>query len=185
MAYVDAVLNYFAQDPLKLLYFVGGAGGIHYWITQWWDRRRISVTWIKEVYHPARDPNCDVTLLVEITNLGSAPTSLKPTVVVVGFTPERQLRRCVLEVTEDKRMLAPHEPKTFTVTGSCEAVFAFLHYRTYSFSLNRGSTERVRIRDVKGERLGLPQFVLERCLFRLGLVRLLQWLKDVADRKRR
>ena len=168
---LSTVVNYFAQDPLKILYMLGGAGGIHYWINQWRDRRRISVRWIKEIYGTAHRANCNVTLLVEITNLGSAPTSLGPRVTVVGLTPERKRQCCALEVTEDTRVLPPHEPRMFHATGSCEAEFLFLWYKTYVFPLSRGRIARVRVRNVKGRILRLPQFVLERFLFRLGRVR--------------
>ena len=168
---LNTIVNYFAQDPLKILYMLGGAGGIHYWINQWRDRRRISVRWIKEIYSPTHALDCNVTLLVEITNLGSAPTSLGPKVTVVGLTPEKKRQCCALEVTEDTRVLPPHEPTTFHAIGSCEATFLFLWYKTYVFSLSRGRTARVRVRNAKARILPLPQFVLERFLFRLGRVR--------------
>jgi hypothetical protein len=45
---MNTIIEYFTADPLRLLYFLGGTGGIWYWIGQWRDRIRLNVRLIKE-----------------------------------------------------------------------------------------------------------------------------------------
>lgn len=74
------VIDYFASDPLKAFYLIGGSGGIWFWITQWRNRVRIRVKLIERVMDRNASPNMRVELVFEAENLGATPTSLGPEV---------------------------------------------------------------------------------------------------------
>src|SRR3989344_4915999 len=82
----NRVVQYFVNDPLKLLYFVGGSGGILYWANLYRNRRRISVRLISETIELKESPYLVITSIFEVENLGSEVTSLIPKVRFSGYT---------------------------------------------------------------------------------------------------
>lgn len=73
---LDSILSYFISDPLKILYLIGGGGGLWYWINQWRERIRLNVVIKNEIFDLIDEPNVRVTAEYEIENIGSNISSL-------------------------------------------------------------------------------------------------------------
>jgi hypothetical protein len=158
----DAVISYFLDDPMKLLYAIGGAGGLIYWIDRFRNRTRVKIQQFSEAIASPTEPQ----IRFEGINLGVQPTSLEPIVILNALTLKREPKSVTLRVTcPDDRSLPPHVPKRFiAATGPDD--LSSLFYKTYAFVPTRGRKVRVRVRDAGGVVLIAPKFLLERILFR-------------------
>ena len=150
------------------MYLIGGSGGIWYWISQWRGRTRIKVRLLGENYDIKTEPNVSVLTTVEIVNIGGSTTSVEPYISVTGISPKGEPRTFNLEIKGTDRGLAPHQPKLFEVTGICEAVFPFLWYKNYSFSLTKGFSAKLRVLNASGKNLGRVSYFVGKALFRLS-----------------
>ena len=113
---MDAVIAYFANDPLKILYFLGGTGGAWFWVEKWLDRIRINVRPIDHSFD-VRAQDIEVTFKFEAVNIGKFPTSLSPSVSCTGYSIRRQRESGTLAIRENERQLPPHSTRTFTAIG--------------------------------------------------------------------
>lgn len=164
---MEAVLTYFLNDPLKILYLVGGTGGIWYWINQWRDRIRIRVRIRSETFDLKEEPNLEVTAEYEIENIGSRVTSLEPTILISGYTPRRQYQQASFEIEDLERDLPPFKPKLFRATFEVSASYPFLLFRTYTFTPTRGSGKRLRVWSASRRNIGFLRFYFELLRFKI------------------
>ena len=72
-----SIVEYFAQDPLRILYVVGGSGGIWFWVSQWRGRVRLAVRSLQHQIHDSTQPDIKLELRFEVENLGDSPTSIE------------------------------------------------------------------------------------------------------------
>lgn len=161
----NSVRQYFLDDPLRLLYLLGGGGGIVYWLSLYRGRRRISVRLISETINLAGSPYLQITSTFEIENLGNETTSLIPRVRFSGYTHHLEKKVENFTLASEQRKLEPFSPEKFTITLKGEAEYPFLYYRTYQFSLSRGLARRIRIRKEDQTTLGAIRFYLELGIF--------------------
>ncbi|MEH6348367.1 MAG: hypothetical protein V7785_24950 [Bermanella sp.] len=161
------ILQYFANDPMKLLYLVGGSGGVHYWINQWRYRNRLQVKIVSETYNDLQQDYVTVNLKVECINLGDMVVSLQPLVTVKAFCPEKTKRIFNLNVTSADRVLPPHEPKIIEFSERLGFVFLFTGYRRYRFSVSRGLACNKYVVGPSGQEINWVKYQLGKTLFRI------------------
>lgn len=159
MIEVSSVINYFLNDPMKILYLLGGSGGLHYWINQWRSRARLSVKILSERYSSGSEP-FNVQISIECINLGSLVTALNSEVEVKALSPEKNKRIFTLNVTESERKLAPHEPKILNLTGELGAVYPFTWYRRFRFTATRGRPLNIYTLNASNRKISFVGYVL-------------------------
>lgn len=163
---IETIRTYFGNDPLKILYLLGGTGGIWYWVNQWRDRIRIRVRIRGETFDVKEEPNLEVTAEYEIENIGSRITSLEPTVLVSGYTPKGEIQRASFEIEDLERDLPPFKPKQFRAVFKVPASYPFLLFRTYTFSPTRGSGKRLRVWSASRRNISFVRFYFELARFK-------------------
>ena len=65
MDILQTIIDYFAADLMKVLYLVGGSGGVYFWINQWRYRTRVQVKIVSQTYHDVQPDYMTVKLKVE------------------------------------------------------------------------------------------------------------------------
>ena len=168
---IDGLVEWFLKDPIRNTLAIIGSGGIlvalFNWVSLWTGRRKIQVRILSESFKQKADPNREVVLHFEVTNLGEKPTSLKPNVTVKSLTPKTEKRTFALEVQDPDRHLPPHTPKTFLAVATVDAVYSFCWYKKYTFRISRGSGSIVRYRDARNKEIGFWRYWCEYLLFRV------------------
>jgi hypothetical protein len=163
---IELAVTWFMQDPLKNLLMIFGGGGVLAWVSLWLGRRRIRVRVLHEELHPKAQPDVEVVLRFEVTNIGEKPTSLEPTVVVDAVTPNRKPISFELTIQEADRQLPPHAPKQFAARATVNAVYVFCWFKKLRFGVLRGSDAIIRFRNAKHEQMSLVRYWGEYGLFR-------------------
>lgn len=163
---MNRVLDYFLTDPLRLLYLLGGAGGLWFWIGQWRDRIRIRVRVAKEGRFISEELKENSYIQCEVENIGGRPTSLQPAVILTGYTPKREFQRYEGIIVESERDLPPHKPKKFTIYFNVIDVYSFLLFRNYRFRLTRGKSNSLRFRSARNQVLGPLRYRYELICFK-------------------
>jgi hypothetical protein len=165
---VHAVLNYFLNDPLKILYLLGGAGGVWFWIEKWADRIRIQVRPIEHSFDTDMEPNIEVELSFEVVNLGKSPTSLEPHIFCSGYDIHRKLQIGKLEIQDAERLLPPHSTRKFKASGKLDAKYIFWLFKTYRISPTRGTDRVIYTRSFPDKPLSRLRFDAELTLYKWG-----------------
>jgi hypothetical protein len=132
------VIDYFFNDPLKILYLIGGTGGIYFWYEKWTSRVRLHTVLVKQTYDP--DNNFGAELKFKCTNVGSKITSLDGVVTVVSLTRDGLPLKVSMQIMGNDLALKPHEAREFLAKGPVGATYYFSKYRKYQFKLNYGSS---------------------------------------------
>lgn len=172
----EAFVNWFLEAPIENLLRLVGTGGIIaaavYWWTLWRGRRKIRVRFCRENYELKPEPDCEVELEFEATNLGDKPAALEPPVLFACLTPEGTPLKVTLQVQEEDRILAPNSPRRFSAKAVITARYVFCWYKRYRFMLSRGTAGVLRHRNAQRVPIGFWTFWLEYVLFRfLRIVR--------------
>jgi len=151
---------------MRILYALGGTGGVWYWVCQWRDRIRIRLRLIKTGSFISEDlfDRC-AYIKCEVENLGSRQTSLDPTVTLKAYTPKRVFQRYEGKIVESDRDLPSHNPKIFTADFNTGDIYEHLLFRTYTFHLTRGLSKSIRVRSAALERVGVFRFRYELICF--------------------
>ena len=153
MEILNSILIYFKADPLKILYLLGGSGGLVYWWNLFKNRPRIKVRLFSEELNSVNSTCMKVTSIFEVENIGSTPTSLAPNIIFTGYTPKKERRSKAYPISEEDRSLPPFTPKKFSLV-IVEGEYPFLHYRTYFFRVTRGGNKRLRILSANKKKIG-------------------------------
>lgn len=140
---IDWLISYLFEDPLRLLYLLGGSGGVWFWIEKWTKRTRIKVRILSQQFDLVPPNQNRVDLRFEAVNIGAAATSLMPTIECGGFTPERREMRGTLNIRDEERMLSPHSTQTFRAVGEVDATYPWWLYKRYKFALATGWSESI------------------------------------------
>jgi len=163
------IIDYFKEDPMRLLALIGGTGGVVYWIDRYQNRTRIKIRLIKYGFFTKRG-EVKSDLVFEVENLGTTPTSLESYIVLKGFIPksmqhkpEKLINRekYIFKIEETNRNLIPNMPKVMTARGEIDSTTPFLWFMTYVFKPTRGKTCKVRIRSANKTRMNLFQYLIE------------------------
>jgi len=164
---MDAIVAYFVNDPLKILYALGGAGGIWFWIEKWLDRIRVRVRPITHSFDDKPDGTLEVTIEFEVVNVGKAPTSLEPYIFCAGYEIKRRYRSARLDISETDRLLRPHTTRQFTAVGRAEATYPWWLFKSFRICPTRGHDRVICTRSGFGEgTLGRLRYDLELTLYR-------------------
>jgi len=152
------IVAWFLHNPLQnFLLIFGGSGllaGAFKWGGAWADRRRISVRVLSEHYDLKSEPDCQVTLRFEVTNIGEKVTSLGRTVVIRAVTPSATAERFELQVAESDLQLPSHRQCLFTASATTTAMYVFCWYKRYQFKIVRGSGMVIRYRNAENIAIG-------------------------------
>ena len=164
---MDQIIIYFTEDPLRILYLIGGSGGLWFWVNEWRNRTRIKISMLSETFDTEINPNINIETKLEITNLGNSVTSIGSSITVKALTPERNVVFYQFIVSSPERSLMPHEPKTITLSTTCDAKYAFTWFRTYSVGLSRGLSTTLRTKNTSNKPLSLWQYYFGYYLFKI------------------
>lgn len=167
MTTLNAVINYFAIDPLKVLYVLGGTGGVWFWVEKWIERIRVQIRPLSHTFDVAPDTKVHVQLQFEAVNIGKSPTSLESHVFCSGYSPQRELMSSLLEISEPDRILPPHSTRTFTASGDIDALYPFWLFKAYRISPTRGVACTIYTRSNPRKPINWLQFDLELTLYRM------------------
>lgn len=162
---MDAVIAYFANDPLKVLYLLGGAGGAWFWVEKWLDRIRIQVRLIGHSFD-LKAEDIEVIFKFEVVNIGKSPTSLSPCVFCTGYSIRRQRNTGTFAIKEDERQLPPHSTRAFTAVGRLDPTYPFWLFRKFRISPTRGASQVMHFRSNPRCLLSPFRYYLELLLFR-------------------
>ena len=167
---IDGLVEWFLRNPMTNFLVIFGSSGIlaavFKWGAVWAGRRKIQVRILRENFDLKGEPNVEIMLRFEVTNLGEKQTSLEPFIIVTSLTPKTEKRKFRLSVQESDRQLPPHTPKSFTAKSVVNAVYSFCWYKKYHFKITRGSGSIVRYRNAKNEEIGSWRYWFEYLLFR-------------------
>jgi hypothetical protein len=164
---LDKILCYFLEDPLRLIYLLGGSGGLWNWLTIWRNRIRMRIVVKKETFDLVAEPNLRVTAEYEIENISENVTSLSPTVLITGYTPDRKFMKSSFQIEDLDRELPPFKPKLFRAEFELPATYPFLLLRTYTFTPTRGSKSRIMVWSACLLNISRVKFMYELLLFKL------------------
>ena len=162
---IDAALAYFVADPLKILYFLGGAGGVWFWLEKWLDRIRLRVR-VTDHFFDVTSQGLRVTIEFEIVNIGKSPTSLQPFVSCVGHSPKREVNRAVFRFADPDRSLLPHATKSLKAIGDTDATYPWWLFKSYRLSPTRGGDRVVCCRSNPRETISRVRHDVELSIFR-------------------
>lgn len=156
------IIYFFLDDPLRILYLIGGSGGIFYWVNRYLNRITLRVELIEFglSQYPLKSIKDSFKIRFEITNLGLKPTSLEKTIKLKGIIPidfrkkaeprnrlKRNIYNYEIDLSSD-RHLPPRKPKEFEAFGDridLNDPRIFLRLITYEFKPTRGRTRRIRL----------------------------------------
>lgn len=165
---MDAIIKYFLNDPLKILYLLGGAGGIHFWISKWIDRIRIKIRIIKSDSFITEGMQEHSYFKCEIENIGGRVTSLEPTVKLTAYSGKGIFKEYEGKIAEIDRDLPPHKAKSLTIDFPVKhEEYIFLVFRTYNFRLTRGFSKSLHIWFASNRIIGKLRFNYNLILFLL------------------
>lgn len=171
MDWLNCTLHFFQDDPLRILTLVGGSGGLVYWISLCRNRRKLHVYMREEKLYIFPHPY----LKFVARNLGTIPTSLKPEIVLKGFTEEREKCSAVFCIPPQDCYLPPHESRELKAVTERKDSKGNLHklwFGTYVFKLSRGWGYRIHRRGAMIPSryivLSWPRFYCQLLRFRLG-----------------
>lgn len=165
---MEAVVNYFINDPLTVLYLLGGAGGIWYWIEKWLERIRLQVRLTNHTFDTDAEPTLELELEFEAVNLGKSPTSLEPYVYCSGYDIHRKRQDAQLLITNEERLLPPHSTRQFRALGIVDSKYIFWLFKCYRVCPTRGADRVIYTRSNPDNQLSWLRYDFELSLYRWG-----------------
>ena len=163
---LDSIILYFAADPLKILYVLGGAGGVWFWLERWLDRIRLRVRLVAHSFDTIPDGMLRITTQFEVVNVGKSPTSLEPYVFCVGYSVKRKREYARLAISNVDRILPPHSTRTFTAIGETDPTYPWWHFKAFRLSPTRGKDRVIYSRSSPRKAISWLRYDFELTLFR-------------------
>lgn len=141
---MEAIIEYFSKDPLKILYLFGGAGGIWFWVEKWKNRIRFELLELSETYNPI-DHQCDTSIEIKCRNLSNIKTSLQPNIKVSGYFGASAASKisAFISLNSSELSLEPHEIKSFKGKSKLRASYCFPILKKYKISSTVGANKTV------------------------------------------
>ena len=155
----------------ELVVLAGGLGGAYaayQLVIAFISRRRIKARFVGETYDPKSEPNIEIRLEVEITNLGDKATALTPTVKISALDA---LTRSPLDIEltiESQRRLEPQTPNTIAASAVVGAAFVVSWYRRYTITISRGRRATIRHLNARHAPLGFFSYWYGYVRFRMS-----------------
>jgi len=159
MIFFQWIVDYFKEDPHKLLLWVGGTGGVLYWINLFRYRVRVQITNLKEFYVS------DNKIVFEAENLGQVNTSIKERINLKGLTDKRKSFYSTLKITTTDRLLPPCTPKVFEAEIEQDNRLLSLFYKTYLFSFTRGCSKKYYVQSADEIELSFYKYFVNKIQF--------------------
>lgn len=163
--FLTDIIKYISDDPLRILYILGGSGGIIYWWDRWRNRPQIRVRLLNEEFNSIDEDTLEITTTFEVENLGDL-TSLEPNVEFSGYTPRQEKKNIIQPIVENDRSLPAHTAKIFTLRIRETGKYPFLLLRTYVFKVTRGKGKRIQIWSESGNKIGSLHYVYALFMFK-------------------
>ena len=150
-------------DVRKAVTAIAAPGGIWFWIDKY--RNRIRIT-IRNLNLPTGDTSLR-RIKFEAENVSGTLTSLEPTFLLTGYTPERKKQVYSFTIEGTDRQLPAHVPKqVVAIHNEMEnRIMLFLWFTTFQVALTRGGRVRARFRNAEFKQIGFLRFQWERMLF--------------------
>lgn len=164
---VETVVVYFGADPLRLLYLIGGSGGIWYWVTLWRNRVRIDVRLIERIMDTHFLTFVKLDLEFEAENLGATATSLSPEATFSAYSKDREKFRIRFQLKNVDRVLVPFTPKRFKLRIEVPDSYRFSWYQAFSFRATRGSTKPIFMLNASNRRISRLRYAFGLVLFKV------------------
>lgn len=164
------LFNYFISDPLRIIYLIGGSGGVLFYWDRWKNRIRLRVELLKELFSDNK-----YVVSFEVENLGSKVTSLEKDIFLTGLNPKMKAKKIEFEIASKERTLTPHVPTVIEAIAKEDSIIndpdyaediSFYFFRQYKIKLTKGKTKKIRFRIFK-HRLGFIPYCIEKVFFRL------------------
>lgn len=169
------LINYFINDPLRILTVIGGSGGLIYWYDRCQNRSRLKIRLHTfGLVKSFSDNKKHITF--EAENYGTNPMSLEPYVLLKGIVLSDARKgsskrlywsKYRYDIQTGDRNLPPHKPIAFKAT--CDAyddgTAAFLIVMTYTFLPTRGRPHKIRFRAEDRHQLSYIRYVYEVILY--------------------
>lgn len=104
-----------------------------------WRRPTVNVE-IRTEHFEVQNFSIQISLTVDVENVGTDPTSITRFASVTGVAPPLgDLIRVKLELSETDRHLEPHRNRLLTFKGNADSRYPFTWHRRYVFRLSKGS----------------------------------------------
>jgi hypothetical protein len=140
----ENIITYLTDDLMRLLYILGGSGGISYWYQLWRTRVRLRVKVIgDQTQTVSADGFVTAGVIFDCINIGRHTTSLKPEIKIRACTSisSKRYQTYVLHLEGDL-MLPPHENKRFKAEAKLEADYVGAMYKAYEIRPANGFSAR-------------------------------------------
>lgn len=134
------VLAYFANDPMKVFYVLGGSGGVFYWYEKWASKIKIKAKLIKQIYSPV---DMSATFEFNAINLGEKVTSLSDELLIIFYDNYGTKHTQKIPVIGNDLLLPPHTTKSFIVKGPVSPTLYFSGTRKFIFRPNKGKASKI------------------------------------------
>jgi hypothetical protein len=173
MIFFNSIFDYFSTDPHKLLLWVGGTGGVLYWLNLFRYRVRVQVTNLKENYVNNN------RIVFEAENLGQVNTSIKKEITLKALTAKRGSFYTTLTIITTDRLLPPCTPKSFEAEIERDDRLLSLFYKTYRFSFTRGYSKKYYVQSADEVELPFYKYCADKIKFKY--FRKHPWIKENSD----
>jgi hypothetical protein len=134
------VITYFANDPMKLLYLLGGSGGVSYWYEKWSSKIKIKVKIKNQEYSPT---DTSIKFEFDAVNLGEKSTSLSDELSITFYDNNGKIHTQEIPISGNDLLLPPHTTKSFIAKGAVSPTLLFSGMRKYVFKPNKGKPFKI------------------------------------------
>ena len=141
---MEAIVEYFSKDPLKILYLFGGAGGMWFWVEKWNNRIRFELLELSETYNSI-DHKCDISIQIQCRNLSNVKTSLQPNIKVSGYFGASSITKisALITLNGSELSLEPHEVKSFDGKSRVQTSYCLPILKKYKITSTVGANKTV------------------------------------------
>lgn len=154
---LSKIVDFFSEDPLRLLYVIGGSGGIMYWWDRLTKRPKLAVRINMEETIADR-----IRLNFEVENRSHLATSLEQEILFRGYNPKiRTNVKTIFVIDAKDRNLSPYAPKEFEAWAEDLPEYYFLWFKTYIFRPTKGRKLKIRVRSAHLDQISFLRFYYE------------------------
>jgi len=168
------LIDYFKEDPLRLLTLLGGTGGLVYWYDRIKNRLRIKIRFLVLNTHLINNKPYSITF--EANNIGDMPTSIESTIILKGYIPsimkkiktsrfKKSLYTYEIDSSQN-RHLPLREPIQFTaICSSKDYEKPFLILGFYIFTLTVGKKRIIYIQKEGKSQISLLKYLFYEAIY--------------------
>ena len=134
------VLAYFANDPMKVFYLLGGSGGVFYWYEKWASKIKLKAKLTNQIYSP---DDMSATFEFKAINIGEKATSLSDNLLIIFFDIYGTRHTQEIPIIGGDLLLPPHTQKTFIAKGPVNPTLYFSGTRKFIIKPNKGRISKI------------------------------------------